>query len=122
LSIQTSAPIEPWAATNVTLLGDAVHTMTPLQGIGGNTALRDAALLCRKLVEVDHGRLELLPAIGQYEAEMRHYGFEAVRASLQTAQYAVSNNGLLRAAFKAILRLASAVRPIKHRMFQSMAS
>jgi 2-polyprenyl-6-methoxyphenol hydroxylase-like FAD-dependent oxidoreductase len=122
LPIQTSVPIEPWVATNVTLLGDAIHTMTPLQGIGGNTALRDAALLCHKLVEVERGQAELLPAIGQYEAEMRAYGFEAVRASLQTAQYAVSDNVLLRTVFKMILRVADAVPPVKHRLFQSMAS
>ncbi len=122
LSIQTSEPIGPWKATHVTLLGDAIHTMTPLQGIGGNTALRDAALLCRKLVEVDQRQAELLPAIAQYEAEMRRYGFEAVRASLQTAQYAVSDSRLQRSVFKTILRVASAVPPIKHRMFQAMVS
>jgi len=122
LSIQTSEPMGPWAATPVTLLGDAIHTMTPLQGIGGNTALRDAALLCRKLVEVDQRQAELLPSIAQYEAEMRRYGFEAVRASLQTAQYAVSDSSLQRTVFKTILRVASAVPPIKHRMFQAMAS
>jgi salicylate hydroxylase len=122
LRIQTSVPIEPWAAANVTLLGDAIHTMTPLQGIGGNTALRDAALLCRKLVEVEQHRSELLPATEQYEAEMRRYGFAAVAASLQTAQYAVSDSGLMRTVFKTILRVAGAVPPLKHRMFQSIAS
>ncbi len=122
LPIQSSVPIESWPATNVTLLGDAIHTMTPLQGIGGNTALRDAALLCRKLVEVDHGRADLPSAVGQYETEIRRYGFEAVGSSLQTAQYAVSDSVLARTVFKTILRVASAVPPIKHRMFESMAS
>src|SRR5262249_26261021 len=45
--LSSAEPVGPWPTTNVTLLGDAIHTMTPLQGLGGNTALRDAALLCR---------------------------------------------------------------------------
>jgi 2-polyprenyl-6-methoxyphenol hydroxylase-like FAD-dependent oxidoreductase len=90
----------PTAPTNVTLLGDAIHTMTPLQGIGGDTALLDAVLLCRKLVEVDRGQTELLLAIGQGEAEMRDYACKAARASLQTAQNAVSDTVVLRSVFR----------------------
>src|SRR5207249_664811 len=70
LRIATSVPVEPWKTSNVTLIGDAVHTMTPGQGVGANTALRDAALLCRELTAAAAGRKELLAAIGDYEAEM----------------------------------------------------
>ncbi|MGI5286049.1 FAD-dependent oxidoreductase [Nonomuraea polychroma] len=49
LPIRTSIPIDPWPATNIKLLGDAIHSMTPMRGIGANTALRDARLLCRAL-------------------------------------------------------------------------
>ena len=31
-------PIEPWQSSSITLLGDAIHTMTPGQGVGANTA------------------------------------------------------------------------------------
>ena len=63
LRIRTSEPIPPWPTTNVTLLGDAIHTMTPGRGVGANTALRDARLLTRKLVEARDGRLSLTDAI-----------------------------------------------------------
>ena len=86
IRIATSEPVDPWPTTNVTLLGDAIHTMTPGQGVGANTALRDAALLCRQLVAADRGERELLDAIGAYEAEMIPYGFARVADSL-------ANNG-----------------------------
>ena len=41
--------------------------MTPLQGLGGSSALRDAGLLCHKLVDIDRGRSPLPPAIREYE-------------------------------------------------------
>ncbi|MEV6430724.1 FAD-dependent monooxygenase [Nocardia sp. NPDC051463] len=82
LRISTSVPIEAWEPTNITLLGDAIHTMTPGQGVGANTALRDAALLSRQLIAAARGEKELTAAIGEYEAEMRPYGFARVADSL----------------------------------------
>jgi len=82
LRIATSAPVDPWPTTNVTLLGDAIHTMTPGQGVGANTALRDAALLRHQLVAAARGQKPLLKAIGDYEAEMIPYGFARVAESL----------------------------------------
>jgi 2-polyprenyl-6-methoxyphenol hydroxylase-like FAD-dependent oxidoreductase len=86
LKIATSVPVEPWPSSTITLLGDAIHTMTPGQGVGANTALRDAALLCRELTAAEQGRKPLLAAIADYEAEMIPYGFARVADSL-------SNNG-----------------------------
>ncbi|MFG3026753.1 FAD-dependent oxidoreductase [Streptomyces sp. NPDC048254] len=82
LKIATSEPVEPWKTTNITLLGDAIHTMTPGQGVGANTALRDAALLCRHLTAAARGRQPLLTAVAAYEAEMIPYGFQRVADSL----------------------------------------
>ena len=65
----------------MTLLGDAVHTMSPGRGEGANVALRDASLLCGLLSSVAAGRLSFDAAKGQYEAEMLEYGFAAVAAS-----------------------------------------
>lgn len=80
VKVRTSEPLEPWKPSNVTMIGDSVHLMTPGRGIGANTALRDAELLCRKLTEAHHGK-NAVQAISEYEQEMVKYGFEAVLAS-----------------------------------------
>jgi 2-polyprenyl-6-methoxyphenol hydroxylase-like FAD-dependent oxidoreductase len=79
----TSVPVPAWPSTNITLIGDAIHAMPPVGGLGGNAALRDANLLARLLVEADRGRRSLRPAIAAYETEMREYGFAAVRTALR---------------------------------------
>ncbi|MEV4314990.1 FAD-dependent monooxygenase [Actinocrispum sp. NPDC049592] len=74
-------PVQRWSQPGVTLLGDAIHTMTPGRGEGANTALRDAALLTARLADVAAGRSALSTAIAAYETEMLRYGFEAVENS-----------------------------------------
>jgi len=81
INIKTSVTLEPWESSSVTLLGDAIHTMTPGRGVGANTALQDAALLCRRLIEVRDGRQPLVEAIHAYEVEMLRYSSEAVLES-----------------------------------------
>ena len=81
VGVRTSVPPAPWESSNVTLLGDAIHTMTPGRGAGANTALRDAALLGQLLIAADQGRKPLGQAIHDYEVEMRRYSSEAVKAS-----------------------------------------
>src|SRR5262249_31642869 len=54
--VLTSIPVKPWQSTNVTLLGDAIHTMTPLQGLGGSSALRDAGVAPVSLSESRYRR------------------------------------------------------------------
>ena len=82
--LRTSRRIAAWPTRHITLLGDAIHSMTPYRGIGANVALRDAALLCTKLVEAAQGPKPVLQAIHEYEQAMRGYAFEAVDASLQS--------------------------------------
>ena len=79
--VRTSVPLPQWPTGNVTLIGDAIHTMTPGRGVGANTALRDAELLCRNLVAARDGRTGVLEAIREYETRMIGYGFDAVVAS-----------------------------------------
>lgn len=76
--ISSAQPVQPWAIPNVTLLGDAIYTMSPGRGEGANVALRDAELLRRSLVDVVAHRLSLAQAKAAYEREMLRYGFEAV--------------------------------------------
>jgi 2-polyprenyl-6-methoxyphenol hydroxylase-like FAD-dependent oxidoreductase len=86
LQIATSTPVPAWEPTNITLLGDAIHTMTPGQGVGANTALWDASTLCRELVAAAAGRKDVVTAIGDYESKMLPYGTALVADSL-------NNNG-----------------------------
>ena len=102
--VKTAVPIPPWRTRNVTLLGDALHNMTPYRGIGANTALRDAAALRRALVAVDRGEENLLHALATYEREMVDYGFRAVRRSLKDMERFHSQSGLARMFTKAMFR------------------
>jgi 2-polyprenyl-6-methoxyphenol hydroxylase-like FAD-dependent oxidoreductase len=88
--IQVSRPVAAWTPGPVTVLGDAIHAMSPARGSGANTALRDAAVLSRSLGRAlrgaaagELGAAELAGAVGEYEAQMRDYGYAAVAASSQ---------------------------------------
>ncbi|CAL9630182.1 FAD-dependent oxidoreductase [Streptomyces sp. enrichment culture] len=83
LSIRVVKPGQRWASGPVTLLGDAIHATSPTGGNGANTALRDADLLRRCLIEADEGRQDLLSAVDDYERQMFEYGADAVRSSLE---------------------------------------
>jgi 2-polyprenyl-6-methoxyphenol hydroxylase-like FAD-dependent oxidoreductase len=80
IGVRTSVPPQPWETNCVTLLGDAVHTMTTGRGVGANTALRDALTLCRRLIDVRDGKLELVAALRAYEREML---MAAIRTSMR---------------------------------------
>jgi 2-polyprenyl-6-methoxyphenol hydroxylase-like FAD-dependent oxidoreductase len=107
--VKTSVPMPPWKTGNVTLLGDALHNMTPYRGIGANTALQDAAALRKALGAVDRGEQDLVPALANYEREMIEYGFRAVRASLRNMERFHSTSIPGRAFTKAIFRTVDLV-------------
>ncbi|MFI1917768.1 FAD-dependent oxidoreductase [Nocardia sp. NPDC020380] len=67
-----------WQLSRVTLMGDAVHVMPPAGAHGGNTALRDAALLASKLEHAVAQGESLEQALTAYQDEMIPYAFEAV--------------------------------------------
>ena len=115
--LRTSRRIAPWPTRHITLLGDAIHSMTPYRGIGANVALRDAALLCTKFVEAVQGQRPVLQAIHEYEEAMREYAFEAVDNSLESMEQAVSRkkNPQFRLS-KTAMRVINRVPALKRRV------
>ncbi len=120
IRVRSATPVDPWPTGRVSLLGDAIHNMTPMAGIGANTALRDADLLRRQLIDVASGKRDLVPALHEYEERMLDYGFAAVRRSLNNARQAGSANRLARGAFRTALRTIAAVPPVRRRMIASL--
>jgi 2-polyprenyl-6-methoxyphenol hydroxylase-like FAD-dependent oxidoreductase len=94
------------------VLGDAIHAMSPARGSGANTALQDAALLCRLLTTdgmLTTDSSDVVAAIGDYERQMREYGYAAVAASRQAeAATSARRNRLL---FRLYRRLARDAPP-----------
>jgi 2-polyprenyl-6-methoxyphenol hydroxylase-like FAD-dependent oxidoreductase len=124
LAIRTSVPVEPWPTGPVTLLGDAIHTMTPGRGVGANTALLDALLLCHQLVAARDGRLSQRDAVAAYERAMIDYGCEAVRESLKQMSanepiYHPIWGAPTLAAMKGFFRFANALPAVRRKMARS---
>ena len=89
ITCSTPSGVPEWSnEPRVTVIGDAVHSMTPAGGIGANTAVRDSALL-EKLLREAGGYAPDITA--KYEKEMRVYGSEAVG---QSYSMAVSSFGI----------------------------
>jgi 2-polyprenyl-6-methoxyphenol hydroxylase-like FAD-dependent oxidoreductase len=99
--------------------------MSPGRGVGANTALRDAALLCKRLTEVRDGSKPLLEALHQHEGEILQYSAEAV---LESRKQMDANELIHRpvlgrvqlAVTRGILRFVNAVPAFKRRMAESM--
>ncbi len=115
ISLRTMPTLRPWTPNTVTMLGDAIHNMTPMAGIGANTALRDADTLRRALT--DPGSADPTARIGTYEQHMRVYANEALTRSTRNASNAASEARLPRLAFRSMLRVAQAIPPVKRAMF-----
>ncbi|KAI0128282.1 hypothetical protein BJ170DRAFT_620999 [Xylariales sp. AK1849] len=83
ITCSTPSGVPEWQnEPRITVIGDAVHSMTPAGGIGANTAMRDAALLGRLLREAGGCKPGLT---AEYERKMRVYASEAVHTSYTTA-------------------------------------
>ena len=117
LAFTASPEIAPWASSNVTVLGDAIHTMPPTGGLGGNTALRDARLLAQTLTAVSRGDRDLVAAVGAYEAEMRDYGYAAVRGALGVRDEMLASGAARTFAARTWLRLCRTLPPLRRRAF-----
>jgi salicylate hydroxylase len=120
LMIRTSVPVSPWASGCITLLGDAIHSMTPYRGIGANVALKDAARLCDALISAHNGERDVIAAISAYESEMRRYGFAAVAVSRQSMEQALTTDEFKRSMSRLAFRAIDRVPALKQWMFRRM--
>jgi 2-polyprenyl-6-methoxyphenol hydroxylase-like FAD-dependent oxidoreductase len=91
-----------WGRGAVTLLGDAVHPMTPNLGQGGCVAIEDAAVLARCLKKYADAR----PALRAYESVRRT---RAARVANYSRRYGVFGQWHSRAATRLRARLLSYV-------------
>jgi 2-polyprenyl-6-methoxyphenol hydroxylase-like FAD-dependent oxidoreductase len=98
LATPLSAATRPkqWSVSRVTLMGDAVHVMPPTGAHGGNTALRDAALLADELLRFARGERPLEQAIRTYQQEMMDYAFKEVERSTAMLRRSTVSNPVAR--------------------------
>jgi 2-polyprenyl-6-methoxyphenol hydroxylase-like FAD-dependent oxidoreductase len=115
--VRTAPRPAPWESTQITLLGDAIHSMTPYRGVGGNIALKDAALLSSQLLQAHRGEKTLLHAIAEYEASMREYAFSAVADSLKAMkQFTGEKKNPAFSIFKTGMRVVNAMPKLKDKL------
>ncbi|KAJ1565652.1 hypothetical protein HK096_000766 [Nowakowskiella sp. JEL0078] len=81
-TVRSMARVQPWKSSRVTLLGDAIHSMTSYGGKGAMEAFADAISLAKLLEKVNKDETGLLNAITEYEAEMISRAFKSVDESL----------------------------------------
>ncbi|CAG8555663.1 16853_t:CDS:2 [Funneliformis caledonium] len=86
--------IQTWTSSRVTLLGDAVHAMNPVLGLGTNNAFQDADLLSQALI--NYSSEEPISCIQEYENEMRKRSTVDVLKSRSAALKMSAPVGLLR--------------------------
>ena len=120
IAIRTSIAISPWQTQRITLLGDAIHSMTPYRGIGANIALKDAMRLCNALTGASRGQRPVLEAIHDYETEMIDYGFRAVRTSLRAMNQAIIESRVHAMLSRTVLRFINCVPLLKRQMLERM--
>ncbi|MFI6235511.1 FAD-dependent oxidoreductase [Micromonospora sp. NPDC050784] len=111
--LRTMPQLPEWAPSRVTLLGDAIHNMTPMAGIGANTALRDADHLRQALTT----GTDPVNSIGVYETAMRHYANQALALSTRNATNAALATPANRTAFRALLRASAAIPALRRKIF-----
>ncbi|KVC65788.1 monooxygenase [Burkholderia ubonensis] len=85
LPVRRGRPDVPLPAGPVTLLGDAIHAMSPAGGAGANTALKGAGALAALLAEHAGSGHGVRHAVARYAERMRVWATDAVAASDRAA-------------------------------------
>jgi 2-polyprenyl-6-methoxyphenol hydroxylase-like FAD-dependent oxidoreductase len=98
-------------------MGDAIHAMPPVGGMGGNMALCDASRLCDALQAAARGEAGLAEALGAYEDEMLTRGFGAVREARLYLRLAISRSRLLRMTARTFFRACGSIPPLRRAVF-----
>lgn len=95
LPLRVSANASRWTSPHLTLMGDAAHLMPPFGAHGGNTALRDAALLT-ECFNADPTVAVLRGRLNHYQQEVRKYGSKQVKSATSMMRATLSGNWVLR--------------------------
>ena len=75
-----SPEIGTWEpSSHITLLGDAIHLMSPSSGVGAVAALNDAAALAQIIAD-EQGVLSV-ESVGEYEQLIRNFAAACLRRS-----------------------------------------
>ncbi|MFI6907857.1 FAD-dependent oxidoreductase [Nonomuraea sp. NPDC050394] len=82
-AVPADTDLTPWPAGTVTALGDAVHAMPPTGGMAAATAIRDADVLARELIQVRDGTSTIPLAVHRFQTRMAGYAPAAVRLSVR---------------------------------------
>lgn len=99
-----------WPGSRATLMGDAAHAMPPTGAHGGNTALRDAALLAEMLGTAAESAQPIDAVVQRYQQRMLAYSFKEVDASTSMLRRMQMRSPLLRfLMLRAIPRVRSLV-------------
>lgn len=128
INIRTTERLEPWQSSNITLIGDSIHTMTPGLGVGANTALLDAQILAGNLISSAQKDFDIVSAVADYEKQMHSYAWDRVEKSLErfNADDAVYKpglrGGLALVLMRAGMRVVNALPPLKRRMAAGIAA
>ncbi|KAF7562024.1 hypothetical protein G7046_g2124 [Stylonectria norvegica] len=81
-NVKTQHKLKPWKSANVTILGDAAHSMTPYLGKGATSAIADALSLATHLEQLSLGDIQQLPKqLDDYTTEMLKTGFGMAKKS-----------------------------------------
>jgi len=91
LPIRSGRPDALWSFGAVTLLGDAIHAMSPAGGLGANTTLEDARVLAEILSDARSQARSANIAMLDYEADMRDRASRAIDASERGATMLFEN-------------------------------